>query len=146
MSEELALDELARNGRAIDLHERRVLARREPVDGAADELLARTALTSDEHAGLGGRHLVDVFEEPLHGRALADHLVARFDLLAQPLHRRGELGGADDVLDADDDALAAERLLEEVGRAELDGGHGVMDGRVSADDDDRHLAGGLVFA
>ena len=42
VAEELALDELARDGGAVHLHERAVHARREPVDGARDELLARS--------------------------------------------------------------------------------------------------------
>ena len=41
VAEELALDELARDGGAVDLHEGSVGARREAVDGARDELLAR---------------------------------------------------------------------------------------------------------
>ena len=50
------------------------------------------------------------------------------------------------VLDADEHALAVERLLEEVGGAELDGRDRVVHRGVSADDDDRHLARGLVLA
>src|SRR5205085_3113460 len=51
VTEELALDELARDRRAVHLHERLLLARAEPVDRPRDELLAGAALSRDEHAG-----------------------------------------------------------------------------------------------
>ena len=125
----------------------RVVARREPVDGAADELLAGAALAGDEHARLGGRDLVDLVEEPLHRRALPDHLVAGLELLAQARpSRRDSFAVRSTFLHADEHALAVERLLEEVGRAELDGVDRVVHRRVPADDDDRQLAGGFVFA
>ena len=53
---------------------------------------------------------------------------------------RLRLGGVEHVAHADEDALARERLLEEVARAELDGLHGVVDRRVPADDDDGQVA------
>ena len=79
------------------------------------------------------------------GGLCADHLVARLDARARrPRPSRADsLRGAEDVLDADQDALAVERLLEEVARAELDGRDRVVHRRVPADDDDRALAWSL---
>src|SRR4051812_6204672 len=51
VSEQLALDELLRDGRAVDLDERLVLARGVLVQRASDELLAGAALARDEHGG-----------------------------------------------------------------------------------------------
>src|SRR5690606_36691236 len=106
VAEELALDQLARNGGAVDLDEGGVLARAQPVDGAADELLAGAALPGDEHARLGGRHLVDVLKQLLHRRAGADHLVASLELALHLFDGAAEPRRSDAVLHADQDALA----------------------------------------
>ena len=59
---------------------------------------------------------------------------------------RRALRRVEHVAHADEDALAGERLLEEVARAELDGLHGVVDRRVPADDDDGQVPRRLVAA
>src|SRR5262249_14212398 len=125
VAEQLALDELARDGRAVDLHEGPVGARRQAVDGARDELLARAALARHEDRRLGRRDLLDLVEEALHRRAPPDHLEARELLLGDARELALGLGGVEDVADTDEHALSRERLLEEVAGAELDGAHGV---------------------
>ena len=83
--------------------------------------------------------------EPLHRRARADHLVAGLELARASARRCGS--GARcwmHVLDADQHALAVQRLLEEVARAELDGVHRVVHRGVAADDDHRQVAGRFV--
>src|SRR4029077_11743949 len=50
--EHLALDQLAGDGRAVELDERAIPAGREGVDRARDQLLARPALARDEDAAL----------------------------------------------------------------------------------------------
>ena len=145
VAEELALDELARDRRAVHLDEGRALRAARAGGSRGDELLAGAALAGDEHARLRRRDLLDLLEEPLHRRALPDHLVAR-----ARARRRGRATSrassrrVEHVLDADEHALAVERLLEEVARAELDGLHRVVDRRVTADHDDRQLARRLV--
>ncbi len=59
VAEELALDELLRDGRAVDLDERLVLAARVLVQRAGDELLARAALAGDEHRGRRVGHALE---------------------------------------------------------------------------------------
>ena len=48
--EELALEQVRRQRRAVDLDERPVAPRRSLVNGARDQLLADAALAADEHA------------------------------------------------------------------------------------------------
>jgi hypothetical protein len=64
--EQLALDELGRDGGAVDLDERPVGARRVLVDGAGDELLAGAVLAGDEHARRRGRDALDLVEQRAH--------------------------------------------------------------------------------
>jgi hypothetical protein len=146
VSEQLALDQLAGDRGAVDAHEGPALAQGEPVDRAAHELFARPALTEDEHARARRRHPLELAVEPLHGRALADHLVALLDLRGQPHHLAREPRGVELVLHADEHALAAHGLLEEVARAELDRLHRVVDRRVTAHHDHRQLARRVVLA
>src|SRR5262249_35996710 len=71
VSEDLALEERRRDGRAVHGHEGRSRAGRQFVDGARHEFLARTALSSDQdRSGGGGGHL-DHAVELLHGRPRA---------------------------------------------------------------------------
>ena len=66
VAEELALDQVLGDRRAVDLDERLVAARRVLVQRARDELLAGAALAGDEH---GGRRVGDALE---HGVELED--------------------------------------------------------------------------
>ena len=70
---------------------------------------------------LRGRDLVDLVEDALHRRALPDHLEALELLLGDARELALRLGRVEHVAHADEDALAGERLLEEVARPELDG-------------------------
>ncbi len=85
-------------------------------------------------------------EDPLHDGAAADHLVALELLLGDSGQLSARLRGVEHVAHADEHALAREGLLEEVARAELDGLHRVVDGRVPADDDDGQVSRRLVAA
>src|SRR5262249_46282815 len=55
MAEQLALEHVARHGRAVEGHQWFVGAMRVRVDGAREDLLAGAALAGDEDAGAGGR-------------------------------------------------------------------------------------------
>ena len=59
VAEQLALEELRGQRRAVDLDERPVLARRPLVDGAGHQLLADAALAADEHRDVAVGHLLD---------------------------------------------------------------------------------------
>src|SRR5690606_24117787 len=72
VAEQLGLDELARDGGAVDLDDGAGAAGALVVDPAGDELLARAGLAGDEHARLGRRHAGDGALDALDGRAVAD--------------------------------------------------------------------------
>src|SRR5205085_2696080 len=114
--EHLALDQLAGDGRAVELDEGPVPAGRERVNRSRDELFARPALPRDEDAAFrGGGHLDELVDAP-HGLGAADHAVTRSvrDLLEVRL-AAGQ-GRMEDAVEDLEEAIARDRLLEEVGR------------------------------
>ena len=78
--EQLRLEQLGREGRAVDLDEGAVPAGRRGVDGARDELLAGSALAADEHRHVG---VGDASDEVVH----FPHLLARAEQLAGDARR-----------------------------------------------------------
>ena len=73
VAEELALDDGLGQRGAVDRDEGALGAARALVEGAGDELLARSALAGDEHGRLGARDSVYQGEELAHrGRAADD--------------------------------------------------------------------------
>ena len=120
------------------------LRERQAVDGAATSSLPVPLSPVMSTLALVGATLSISWKSRCIGALCADHLVARFELLAQH-----------PAIAADASAVRIafftltrtrsrfERLLEEVARAELDRGDRVVHRRVSADDDDRHLAASL---
>src|SRR5205823_2881598 len=106
------------------------------VDGARDELLAGAALARNEHAAFrGGGHLDELVDAP-HGLGPADHAVPRSvgDLLEVrlPPGQRGMEYTVEDL----EEAVPRDRLLEEIGRADLHGLDGLGHAAVPRDDDD----------
>src|SRR5229473_3650709 len=75
VSEEFALDETGRDGAAVDLDQGALPARAAAVNGAGDQLLARSRLTGDEHCGIGGGDLLHLTQEGPQRRAASDDLV-----------------------------------------------------------------------
>src|SRR5690606_13766264 len=83
-AEELALEQVLRDRRAIDRDERPRPPRRELVERARRELLAGAALAGEQHRGVGRGELADPHVERLHRGRAADELdqaVALADLL-----------------------------------------------------------------
>jgi hypothetical protein len=146
VTEQLALDQFTRDRGAVDAHERRVCARAQTMDRAADQLLTCTAGAGDQHGGASGRHFVDVAVQLLHRVAATQHLVAVRGLGLHLLDRPPQAGRADTVLHAHQHAFAVERFLEEVRRAEANCLHRVVDGGVSTDHDHRQFVRGVIFA
>src|SRR6185295_1754864 len=72
MAEELALEQLARNGGAVDADQRPVAALARFVDGARNQLLAGAGLAADHHRSRGRRHQLDLAQRLLDRLALAD--------------------------------------------------------------------------
>ncbi len=69
VTEELALEQLARDRGAVDLYERRAAPGRVRVDRVGDELLADARLAADEHGDVGAGRLLDDGLDFAHRRA-----------------------------------------------------------------------------
>ena len=126
VAEQLRLDQLLGNRRAVHLHEALAAAQAVAVDRARDELLADAALALDQHGRVGRRRPADGAPSPAcSAGALADHLVPDFDGLLERPVLVAQPALVERVAQADEHALAGERLLDEVERALL----GRLDGR-----------------
>src|SRR5205823_12871219 len=68
---QLAGDDARGESGRVDTHEQPVAARAELVDGAGDQLLARSRLAEDEHGAAGPRDLLDGEPHGAHRRAIA---------------------------------------------------------------------------
>ena len=137
MAEELGFDQLLGNRRAVHLHEPLAAAQAVAVNRPRDELLADAALAGDEHRGVGGRGAADGGHHVLQPRALADHLMADLDGLLQHAVLVAQLPRIERVAEADEHALARERLLDEIERALFRRFDGGADRSVARHDDDR---------
>ena len=118
MAEDLAFQQVARDGGAVDGDERLVATAAELVQGIGAELLAGAALAGDEHGGLaGGRVLQDAVDR-LHGHGMADEVAeavaAGFFLDLGDLLL--ELAPFQCVAHRDAQAVGGERLGQEVER------------------------------
>ncbi len=71
MSEQFALHQFARNGRAVKRHESSLGLRAACVDCARDEFLTSSAFTRDQHAATGPCRSLNFPEELLHRRGLS---------------------------------------------------------------------------
>src|SRR6266849_4241362 len=135
VTEQLGLDQLLGDGRAVDLDEGPVAPRGERVDGAGHQLLARAVLALDEHPAARGRRDRDLLTQVLDERALADDLLAPLELGAQVAVLALEPGVLEGPGGDQQRLLERERLLDEVVGAELGGldrGHDVLAGHGSA--------------
>jgi hypothetical protein len=66
MAEQLALEEIERNGRAVHLDERAAAPRAEFVNRPRNQFLAGAGLALNQHRRLGWRHSFDLLEHGLH--------------------------------------------------------------------------------
>ena len=88
VAEELALVKLPGNGSAIDADQRPLAAPAVLVNFAGDQFLARAGFAQDQHRGVGSRHHFHLAQQPLQGRALADHFAQRLGFLDLLLKKR----------------------------------------------------------
>ena len=86
VAEQLALDQLLGDRRAVDLDEGPAAAPAQRVDAARHQFLARAVLAEDQHPAVGRRRHGDLLAQRSHDVALAHHHEALVDVLAQ---RRG---------------------------------------------------------
>ena len=75
MTEQLALDELAGDRRAVHFYKRLVGAGGMPVKRARYELLSGSVLTGDEHSRRSRSDFLDAIDEHTHDRGVANYLV-----------------------------------------------------------------------
>src|SRR6266853_997842 len=127
--EQLGLDQLLRDRRAVHLDEGPVAPRGERVDGAGHQLLARAVLALDEHAPARGRRDRDLLAQVLDERALAHDLLAALELGPQvavlPLELGGLVRGLDGSVAGDHDhrGLRTHALHLGEGLEPVDAGH-----------------------
>src|ERR1700674_909109 len=144
--EQLGLDQLLGNGRAIDFHERALVTQTSGMQRARHELLAGTTLAVDQHAAVGRRRDGNLLTHCFHGNAVANNLVAITQFAAQQLVFIFEPPLLNGVANQDDDLFKRERFFDEIKSAELCGAHGGLDRAVTGNHDDRGRSGGRLQA
>src|ERR1051326_6120480 len=147
MAEDLRLDQRRRDRAAVEGDERFVAPARKRVDRVRHDLLARARLADDEDVRVGVRDHLDLFEELLHPRGLADQVAELAHLLQQPTKLEDLLLHQLLVFDRLQDDLQArkvDRLGDVVLGADFEGLDGRVDRGVAGKDDDRDV-GVVVF-
>ena len=143
-----ALDEVARDGRAIHADERPVAARTRAVDGRGHELLAGPRFAADENARVGRRDAGDEIGDAAHLGTRADQLPGVPQLVAQNPGRvaRREPGRAQLQRGAqrEQQPFRREGFLEKGEGAELRGPHRIGEAGPAAHHDHRHV--GIALA
>src|ERR1043166_3406757 len=144
MSEELVLDKALREDAAGHLDERFFLSRRVVVDRLGDELLAGPALAFDQDVRLArGDGFYEIVDR-LHAGRFSDEraeLAAAGQLFLELLVLLLEADQPLELPEPREDVVVEEGFLNVILGAVLDRGAGVLDARVSRDQD--HLAGRL---
>ena len=110
MSEELGLGQLARNGRAVEAHQRSFRALALPVDERGHQLLARPGLSAHQHGDVARRHARDRVDQAAHRRGVADDAAADGLLRRQPAVLDAQRASFQRSLDDQPHLLDVERL------------------------------------
>ena len=84
VTEQLAFDQVLRQGAAVDRHQRHLRPQTLIVQRPGDQFFAGARLTDDEHGGIGRGHLGDEAAHQLHPRRVADQLGGAFEAM-EPL-------------------------------------------------------------
>ena len=134
VAEELAFEQVLRNGRRIDRDEGALGARTVAMQRARDELLAGARFPRDQHRRMGMGEPPDRAEHFLHGGGLAQDL-GRLGVDRGRFHLAAALGeGAAHQLDR---VIHVKRFGEVFEGAALEGGHRALQVGVRGHDDDR---------
>src|SRR5439155_972923 len=144
VTEQLTLDQLRGNRRAVHLDERPCAARAQGMDRAGHELLAGAVFSGDQHAGLRGRDLLDPLDHLLDRLARADDLVLGMHLRLEAHVLALQVHVLKRVAKREQDAIGVQRFLEKIVGAELRGFDGGLNGAVTGDHD--HLGVGIELA
>src|SRR6185295_3315957 len=110
MAEELALDQLLRQRRAVDRDQRRFRAVTAAMQFARDQFLARPALAHDQDTARNRRNPRDGVPERPHRSAVADERRVAIEARAERAQLGHQLPARDGVLDLLHDALDRLRL------------------------------------
>ena len=145
VAEELAFEQVLRDGAAIDRDERTLGAVAQSVDCASDELFSRPAIAPHENAGVGARNPAHRLEYALHGGAKPDDSLERFvravSLKLSVLSL--ELVHVKSPAQDDIELVNLDRLVEVVVGAEADRAERVLSLSLPGDDD--HLRAALLL-
>src|SRR5688572_14810098 len=139
VAEQLTLDQVLRNRRAVDLDERALDAVRVVVNRVGDQLLARAVLALDQDVRVAGGHALDELEEILHLLALPDDVreaVLAANLLLELLVLGALLRAVDRLAEHVEQAFLTDGLLQEIEGPGLSRFDRTGDGPLAADDHD----------
>ena len=143
VTEELIIEQVFVQGRAIHGHERLALARAVGVNGLGHELLAGAGLALDQDRGAGGGDIAQPVDDLVHLRAVTDDPFEA-ELLVEPALQvavgPGEPQPLRRPVHHGPQLAQIDRLGQVVGSALLDRLHGCFD--VSVAGDDHHLGVG----
>jgi hypothetical protein len=136
VAEEFGLDQLARDGGAVERDERPGVARASLMKRAGDELLASAGIAENADAGFAGGDTIDLSHNAAHGFTRVDDLMLA-DTLSQFAILILEAFELKHVVDGEEQLAGGERLLEEIDCAELGGADGHLDIGLAGDHHDR---------
>ncbi len=143
VAEQLALQKILGDGRAVDLDERAVAPpRRAPRDQVRDQLLARAGLALDQDGRVGRLgDLVDHADHLLHRRRQTGNEVAHRGLRPRPqlADLRAQALGLQRLAHGDDEIGELQRLRQVVERAQLQRLHRAGDVGVRGRDHDQRI-------
>ncbi len=146
VAEQLVLEEVLGDRRAVDRDERPLRPRRELVQGAGEQLLAGAALAEQQHGRVARRRALERQHGVLERGVLAEHARQAETLLVVVLEQH-ELGEQppplDRAVEEEQQVVGVDGLREEVGGAVLHRPHGLLDGAERGHHDDRGLGVGL---
>src|SRR6266852_2271967 len=137
MSEELGLDQLFRNGRAVHFHEGPLAAQACGMQGVSDEFLAGAALAINQNAAVRRRSHGDLLAQRLHRHAVADHLIAMAQLGTQQLVFFFQSPLLNGVSNENNYFFKRKRLFDEIESTQLSGSHGGFDRAVAGNHNNR---------
>jgi hypothetical protein len=142
VSEQLALEQMLGESRAVDRDEGPLGATASLVQRSRHEFLARTTLAGDEHRRIAFRDALDDLIDALHFRTRPEQVVERAgsrDGGPQALHLFTELVMLERAIQRYDDGIHVERLRDEVVSTGPDRRDRGVHAPVSGDDDDRNV-------
>ena len=146
VAEQLAFDQLARDRRHVERHERTLAALAVVVQRARHQLLAGARLAGDHHRQVGRHQARQRPVDLLHGRRAADQrqALALLRRIGVALHRRGRRRQR--AVHHRDQFVEVERLGQVFEGAALGGAHRRQQRRLRAHDDDAQVGPELADA